>query len=330
MNSKPDNQVIIPPHIALRLLVFYAARKENENSWATIARDIKKRGHKYCFLIDHKKLRFWKTRGSVPKDQPYEAITDFILSDDFISVVPETLRYIDEESLAFNMGISLKGFFSYGFHLNKEYSFDFSKITGLYVQAEKTIGCLVGDDKSKIYSSSILITPSRDKRFAYINILQFRLMNISKIFSSKDIYSGYLFYDKNGSEEKIIVRVWNRFNKDNFESDFDFESISASLYDNSLDWPETMRRRTTKFYGWGAVQPKEYYNKAYSNRPNKLSFVNDKEKRRFSYHMKGEEEIDLDRKETVEMSDKFDFSFESLYFLFDKIKFSVVPKNDHG
>jgi len=280
MGDGSDNQISIPSHIALRLLIRYMRRKGKENNWVTLEREIKKHGHKYAFLVDRKKLRFWEIRGTVPKDKPYEAIAHFIHSDAFSSVVPESNKYICEENYAFNTGVSLKEFFGYGFkdydsHSYKGVSFCFSKIAGFFIASSSLSP--ISEDNSRIgfnyekfggldesiffrssednYFSVISITPSRDMGFAYVSIydvpvLLNDMLELGRGVDTKCLYSGYLFFDESGSEPQIKFHIWNRFNKKHYVESYDFSKLLRSVYLNSFELTYITKEILNGFIEW--------------------------------------------------------------------------------
>ncbi len=352
----------ISPELALRLLIRFKYRSTGKNSWADVERAIKRQGHKYCFLIDRKKLRFWQTRGSVPLEKPYEAITEFIFSKEFISFVPEVHQLHDQESNALSVGISLNNYYGYGFDEHEEYSyegvsFSFSDMRGHLVedgnhQDLSEVKLLASKEKEKgvihvpSYSSFCKITPSPDRSFAYITLYEVDSKNNLNLGDVEPacFFSGYMFFSEKNNKREIKMHLWNRFNREHIVEVYDFEVLCRSIYLNAHDitrvtknilnsreWPHRNYEKTLENWKMPmeglkfnpfSVGYTDHIHKRAASKANFLIFSN----------IDSNEYISLEQynnESTCPLSassDDFvnDYALTKLPLIFDKLKYSVV------
>lgn len=298
---------------ALILILAYKNRNELGNSWAHVERAIKKRAHKYCFLIDRKKLRFWETRGTVPKEQPYEAICDFILSDHFREIVPERDTCLFPRKKAFECGENFKEFFDYGFkHPNAPENL-LNDLSGFWLQRGSS-GTFSDEiiNKERQYTFFRVI-PCKDKSFSYTHIY-FSKSVIALAHPEIDyryFFSGYIFINDKEEIPKLTFMVWNRVTKNSYRFSFDLRKVLTSIRRIQNSTPEKLRQRNLEITG------RDFPASKFDFESNRATFLGLTETESgYSSAFKPFKSLDMKDGEKLGLS-----------MAFDSIKYSVVSKD---
>ncbi|GAB1256174.1 hypothetical protein NBRC116494_06760 [Aurantivibrio plasticivorans] len=330
----------MPADIALSLLIRYMWRKYDNLKWEALAKDIRANGHENAFLLDNKKLRFWKTRGSVPYEKPFLAIVDFIQSEKFIAIVPEAKKYLPEREFALKTGKTLKDFFSYGFNVS-ESEFSFKWLGGMWEPAVHSLGTPVLP-KDSMFKCVLFVMPTEDPNFALVHFYQFHWMyGLSKIVDFSNIYSGYLFLKEGANNKEVEFQVWNRFSRKNFIKAFDFEILQASRRGWVLNETSDLSNQSSVSMAYARSEKEKFFNQ--------IKFTNDDLELRFR-PSDIFESVDINNKSTYGLRYKQEYEdvlgssnlevsddargmesrtlSSNLMYAFDKLFLNVVPENE--